>query len=280
MRLNNRLKEVLLLSLFSVQVFGHQIINHKNSNDNSDHAGYAHYLGNEGLLLVDGNTKVLFDPFFHKDFNQYQSVPQHIINKIHNGESPYNNVSAVFISHAHDDHFTAKTVADYLVRYPNVKLIAPQQAVDKLSPFLDKSNREQLIAVDLNFGDKVWRKELGALSVDAIRIPHAGRPGRAGVQNIVFRVAFNSGTTVMHMGDADPDDDHYLPYRLVWQEKITHTAFPPYWFFYSAEGRDILGDIINAERHIGIHVPVKVPAMLKNGDYLYFSQPGSEKALR
>ncbi|WP_448547153.1 MBL fold metallo-hydrolase [Thalassotalea fusca] len=244
------------------------------------HNSYAHYLGNEGLLLVDGQHKILFDPFFHKDFNQYQSVPKDIIDKIHRGQSPYDNISAIFISHAHDDHFTAKTVAEYLANFPHVKLIAPQQAIDKLSPFFEQINQENLIAVNLAFGDAAWHKQLNGLNIGAVRIPHAGWPGRADVQNIVFRVSFEQGSTVMHMGDADPNDEHYIPYRAYWQEVITDTAFPPYWFFYSAEGRDILNELINAKSHIGIHVPVNVPNVLKNNQDQYFSIPGSEKQLR
>lgn len=195
---------------WQTQALGHDFSQSSKAEINAkhQHQSYAHYLGNEGLLLVDGHQKILFDPFFHKDFNQYQSVPKDIIDKIHRGQSPYDNISAIFISHAHDDHFTAKTVAQYLSNFPHVKLVAPQQAIDKLAPFIKQINQENLIPVDLAFGDAAWRKQIDGLNIGAVRIPHAGWPGRADVQNIVFRVSFEQGATVMHMGDADPNDVH------------------------------------------------------------------------
>jgi hypothetical protein len=36
-------------------------------------------------------------------------------------------------------------------------------------------------------------------------------------------------------------------------------AMPPYWFFYSKEGRQILEDRIGASHAIGMHVPTDVP---------------------
>ena len=69
--------------------------------------------------------------------------------------------------------------------------------------------------------------------IDAVRIPHAGWPSRADIENLVFRVPLkNQGTsvTVMHLGDADPDADHYLQYKDHWQQRVSDTALPPYWF--------------------------------------------------
>ena len=247
------------------------------SHDN--HTSSATYLGNAAILVQDESTKLLFDPFFHKDFSIYQLVPEDIRQAIFQGASPYNNINFVFISHAHDDHFSAIDLLNYLKRHSKVQLVAPKQAIDQLmalSEFSDndKSLMPRLHAVPLGYGDMAWSKTINNTHVSAVRIPHAGWPSRAEVENLVFRVTLIDGSTVMHMGDADPDDEHYLPYKLHWQKQITDTAFPPYWFFFSAEGRDILDDIINAKQHIGVHVPVEVPKRLIGSNKLFFSKPG------
>ena len=36
----------------------------------------AHYLGNEGVMVVNGGVKILFDPFFHSSFGYYTLVPE------------------------------------------------------------------------------------------------------------------------------------------------------------------------------------------------------------
>ena len=99
------------------------------------------------------------------------------------------------------------------------------------------------------------------------------------VENLVFRVTLNETATVMHMGDADPNDEHFIFHDNYWRKRLSHLNFPPYWFYFSAEGRDILATMINAEQHIGIHVPVNIPQQLKNKNYPYFSEVAEEKKL-
>lgn len=239
---------------------------------------YVQYLGNEALFIQVENTKILFDPFFHHNLGIYQLVPDTLKDKIMNGEAPFNNITAIFISHAHRDHFAVDDMVNYLNRYPETALISSEQAIQQVRNYLKEHSdivigEEQLMSAKLDFGDKPFKTTYKNLTVDAVRIPHAGWPSRADVENLVFRVTLHNTTTVMHMGDADPNDDHYLPYKSFWQSKTVNANFPPYWFLYSAEGRDILFDIIRAEKNIGIHVPMKVPNQLKRSNQQYFSKP-------
>ena len=36
----------------------------------------AHYLANEGVMIVRGETKILFDPLFRISYGQYQMMPK------------------------------------------------------------------------------------------------------------------------------------------------------------------------------------------------------------
>jgi L-ascorbate metabolism protein UlaG (beta-lactamase superfamily) len=236
------------------------------------------YVANEAVLITNGDKKVLFDPFFHTAFGIYQLVPEYTQQAIFSGTSPFDNLTAIVISHAHGDHFAADDVLKYLLKYPNTQLIAPQQAVTELS-VLSGANQilPQVTSVKLAFNQTPKSLEVAGLVIDAVRIPHAGWPGRADIENLVFRVTLkNQGVsvTVMHMGDSDPDDDHYLPYKEHWKKRISDTALTPYWFYLSAEGRDILTEILNVKKSIGIHVPIKIPSQLKSSNKDYFSKPG------
>lgn len=240
----------------------------------------ATYLGNEGLLISSGNNKVLFDPFFHNNYNHYQLVPKNIHQAMMKGEKPYDGISAIFISHAHGDHFYAPDMLQFLQTWPKAKMVAPKQAVDALAVLQgSKAVMSRVISVALDYGDKPWTMTLGDLLVEAVRIPHAGWPGRATVENMVFRVTLDHQVTVMHMGDADPDDGHFKPFESHWKKQQTDTAFPPYWFFSSAEGNKILEQRINAIQHIGVHVPVNVPKPLKASGKDYFNVPGEQRII-
>lgn len=244
------------------------------------------YLANEGIMIQSGTYKILFDPFFHNDYGQYQLVPKDILNAIMSNTSPYDNIDAIFISHAHEDHFTAKDMLRYLLKYPKTKLIAPSQAIDeikKLEQYPQISNiLSRIHPIQLAYGDPSHTIELDNMIIDAVRIPHAGWPGRANISNIVFRVTLPDGQsskTFIHMGDADPKDEHFLPYKSLWSERSTDLAFPPYWFMYSIQGNYILDYRLNAHSSIGVHVPINVPQKLKDSGKAFFDTPGEQYIL-
>lgn len=244
----------------------------------NQHSNTAHYLGNEAVLVSTQNHKILFDPFFHNNYGSYQLVPDEIRQTIFAGHPPFDKINLLFISHAHEDHFDAKDTLLYLLKFESINLIAPRQAIEMLK-VLEGYQRvsKRVHSVELALGDKPWTLNLHEIAIDAVRIPHAGWPGRADIENIVFRVSLGQDTTVMHLGDADPKVDHYLPYRSHWLEIETSMAFPPYWFFHSAEGRDILDTYLNTQAQIGVHVPMKIPKVLIQIGRDYFSVPGETR---
>ncbi len=239
--------------------------------------GKVVYLGNEALLIQSGKAKLLFDPFFHHDYGHYQLVPDQMRKDIFEGRAPFNNIDAVFVSHAHGDHFSAADMMMYLQRWPNVHVYAPAQAVRSLRTQAGyESIAARVTGIALELGDPVWRLNQGKLEIDAVRIPHSGWPARANVENIVFRVKLDKEVRVTHLGDADANVDHYLRYRDHWHEEPTDVAFPPYWFKENPTGHKILHEYMNAKRAIGIHVPRKVPPQLKSSGEEFFSRPGEE----
>jgi L-ascorbate metabolism protein UlaG (beta-lactamase superfamily) len=270
--MKNYLFPLLILSFVSFKCYSH------------DQQSTATYLGNEAVMVENESIKILFDPFFHNNYGQYQLVPEEIRQALFNNQAPYDNIDAIFVSHAHGDHFAADDMLKYLIDHPHTKFIAPNQAVDKLLALNNKIKNgqsiiNQTISIDLNREDKPKRIEIDGLLIEAVRIPHAGWPGRAEISNLVFRVTLNKNVTVMHMGDADPNDLHFKQYESYWKENLTNTAFPPYWFFASKQGPFILNERINTEQSVGIHVPVNVPDSLKKTGKAYFSKPAEQKSV-
>lgn len=242
--------------------------------------GTAHYLGNEGVLIETDFGKVLFDPFFHNDYGNYTLVPEDIRQAIFSGEKPYDSITAIVVSHAHGDHFSAQDALRYLRENAQTHLVAPAQAIEKVMELPGASAVEpQLRSVSVQVGDPVVENTLGSITIESVRIPHAGWPGRQEVENLVHRVTFGDHLNVIHMGDADPNDVHFKPYKNHWEKSESELAFPPYWFFTSRFGPKILSDRINAVESIGVHVPTTVPADLKQTEEDFFSEPGETREL-
>ncbi|WP_051275592.1 MBL fold metallo-hydrolase [Aestuariibacter salexigens] len=256
----------LLLTVNTTRSIAHQQGQHSD----------VHYLGNEGVIASHGEIKVMFDPFFHNTFGIYQAVPERLRQAVFAQTPPYNDIDAIVISHAHEDHFSADDVLAYLAQHHDVSLIAPQQAIEQLvtDPRFQVM-KDRIYPISLAFGDTPISLSVGELAIEAVRIPHAGWPSRADVENLVFRIGLTQELTVMHLGDADPDVDHYLPVKEHWQKKRTDIAFPPYWFYYNLEGNAILDEYMNIENHVGVHVPTEPPKWLLNSGKAFFSEPGT-----
>jgi L-ascorbate metabolism protein UlaG (beta-lactamase superfamily) len=251
-------------------------------------AATAQYLANAAILVTNGGTKVVFDPLFRNDFGSYERVPDALERALFAGEPPFDGLDAVFISHYHEDHFSAVDVLRLLEARPDLRLYAPAQAVAGIreiaSARLDAA-MARVSAIALQYRDAPVSLQHGSLLVEAVRIPHSGWPDRQQqVENLAFRVTLDSATTVVHLGDADASDTHFAHDGSYWSRRRTDVAFPPYWFFLSDAGRQVLERRIAPTRSIGMHVPADVPSRSADREaglraHELFTDPGEVRAI-
>ena len=217
------------------------------------------YLANEGVMVTHAQTKILIDPLFNNSYGQYQLVPDDVRAAMFAGEAPFQDVDAVFVSHFHGDHFSPEDMLRLLRAQTSTRLYAPAQAVGALreiSGAQDATVFDRVVGLDLNYGDAPVRIETDGLLVEAVHIPHSGWPtARTEVQNLAFRITLNGNSTVLHMGDADARVVHFATDEEYWEERAIDMALPPYWFFGSDDGLEILEDRMDVRHAIGIHVP-------------------------
>lgn len=217
------------------------------------------YLGNEGVMVAHGETKILFDPLFDNVFGQYQAVPASMRDAIFAGTSPYDGVDAVFVSHFHADHFSASDLLGLLRQREGIVLYAPAQAVAEMRRVAvsgDAALFDRVTTFDLAYGDSPVFVRKESLLIEALRVPHSGWPtARTDVENIAYRVTLEDRSTVVHLGDADARLVHFDRDQAFWDERQVDVAFPPYWFFLSEDGQEILEDRMYSRHSIGIHVP-------------------------
>jgi L-ascorbate metabolism protein UlaG (beta-lactamase superfamily) len=233
----------------------------------------AHYLANAGVLIVSGETKIAFDPIFRNDFGTYRLLPVELEQALFEGRAPFDGLDAVFISHYHEDHFSAVDVPRLLRERPEVRLYAPAQAVSGMS---DIANiRSRITEIALEYKDAPLAIEAGNLLVEAIRIPHSGWPDRRlDVENIAFRVTLDGSATVLHLGDADTSEVHFERDAAYWDRRHTDMAFPPYWYFQSEDGRRVLENRLKPGHAVGIHVPVETKEL---SGFDLFVEPGETR---
>ena len=246
------------------------------------------YLANEGLMVVHGETKIVFDPLFRNGYGYYQLLPKPMEEALFAGAPPFDGIDAVFVSHYHGDHFSPGDILRLLKVQPGIHLYAPQQAVTALRGLAEAQDEpifERVTAVALAHKDAPVAMAMKGLKIEAVRIPHSGWPtGRLDVENISWRVTLNASTTVLHLGDADPNDIHFQRDAAYWDKTRIHMAFPPYWFFNSTYGPGVLKNRLKPDHSVGIHVPVSIsgtpslrPVELRAYDL--FTVPGETRSI-
>ena len=224
----------------------------------------AFYIANEGVLVSDGGIKILFDPLFPNTYGQYLLPPEEMKQAMFAGDAPFDNVNAIFISHYHGDHFSPEEIYHLMEAQPDIQLFAPNQAIIAMRSAASDSGSavfNRVNSVNLSFNDSPVTFRNNGLLVEAVRIPHSGWPNRMlDVENIAWRVTLNDNATILHLGDSDPNDDHFAIDAEYWDERAPNIAFPPYWFQATPTGRNILENRIKARSNVGIHVPNTIPA--------------------
>lgn len=246
----------------------------------------AHYLANEGVMVVRGETKVVFDPLFENSYGQYHLPPADMREALFAGTPPYDGVDMIFVSHFHGDHFSPADILALMKAHTNLKLAAPLQAVSAMRDVAttqDEPVFDRITSINLQYGDKPVSHEISGIKIDAVRIPHAGWPtGRLDVENIAWRVTLADDITVLHMGDADPRDLHFAQDADYWAAREINMAFPPYWYFLAEGGREVLEDRLKPYHSVGTHVPEAMPddpasRPAEYQGYDLFTEPGETR---
>jgi L-ascorbate metabolism protein UlaG (beta-lactamase superfamily) len=222
--------------------------------------------------------KFLFDPLYDDHFGSLEQLSPELIEAIVSGAPPYDGADAVFVSHAHGDHFSASMLNRMLGAQQQLVLVVPAQAVENLreDSGWNPEFADRVRGIALENGQASEAFAIAGATVEAFRSPHNGWPERhSSVHNLTFRVSAPMGegrvSRVMHLGDADPAGEHYAGLAAFLAEKRTGLAMVPHWF-YGREGLDRLIDAtLNAETVVAIHVPVAVPANLPASGLPYFS---------
>jgi len=179
---------------------------------NTEGRMHVTYVANAGFVVSAGGKKVLVDGLFgHWEWDWCDVPPLDAVAHMREAKGPFDGVDVVLITHAHADHFDPEIVAQYLAESPSCILIAPRQAVERLTalenweriqrrvtaPMLEPGDSAEILANGVSV--RVWRLAHGPYMEED---PATGAPRNRheAVEHFVFRVSLGV-ERFFHTGD-------------------------------------------------------------------------------
>lgn len=213
------------------------------------------YLANTGYLVAYEDDAVLVDALF--DVGVAPGLPPRLHDHLDperlavvlGALPPFDRVGPVLVTHGHDDHFTADSVASFLESNPGASVFCPAdvaEAVRRAVP-APAGLEGRLMVLDPDRGASVAAEARG-IEVLALGLPHPGRQEEgAGHNAYLVRMGPHR---FLHLGDAAVAPDAFASLDPVLREGVD-VVFAPYWFVEDEDGVKLLRKRIHS-RHVVI----------------------------
>ncbi len=166
-------------------------------------AARVSYIANAGFLIESTQHKILIDALFTEGWNSYVTPSKDILEKMVNGEAPFDGVKVLFISHEHDDHFSPWWVSKFLEKDPSRYVVCSNVTNGKLENHLGSELYQTYKDRIKNITPEPYSSlssSIEGLEFKVISLRHSG--GWENDGNIGFVINMD-GINVFHGGDSD-----------------------------------------------------------------------------
>jgi len=211
-------------------------------------------IANMGVLVSCGGTKVLIDALFDKPNPEYRAPAPETLDKIMNGETPFNGIDLVLVTHNHPDHFDAGLAVRFLEARPEPVLLAPADAVEAMRQAAADwpSIGPRVVAIGLEVGEKQGLDVRG-VPVTACRTLHSGN--REDPMNLMYLFEIG-GRRVWHEGDPNGRCDVFQAFGL--EDPPFDLAVLHYWYPLEPNCARFLQEDLKVG-HIALgHLPIRL----------------------
>jgi L-ascorbate metabolism protein UlaG (beta-lactamase superfamily) len=225
------------------------------------------YVGNEGVLISDGEKAVLIDGLHRKYGDAYLNPPPEVLSAMEGAKAPFDKVRVVLVSHVHGDHFSAESVGAHLASNPKAMLVTDAQKMSDIARLYSghEAIRNQTFEATPEWKQRVVFERDG-IKVTLLGMKH-GTDRFWWIKNL-GHITEIGGKKLFHFGDADMAVENFASLNLP-AEKID-IAFVPYWFLLSENGRKLVTENIGAKTNIAVHIsPQTAEADAANVKKLY-----------
>lgn len=211
-------------------------------------------VANAGVLVRTGSLALLVDGVHREDGHLFSRVGEGDLERMRQGEAPFERLDYLLFTHEHPDHFTPGLVRDLTAQRRVKGVFLPKSRGGSAELVrLTESLRERDVAywpLGLEPGrTRVIEPEEG-VRITPFGTRHMG-PQFRGVRNDCFLVEVG-GVRLLFTGDADPVATHFEePLRDV----VPDAAFVNPIFYHDPAGQAVLNDVIRPREVVVYHLP-------------------------
>lgn len=161
------------------------------------------YLANCGFMVQIADQKVLFDGAFQNGMDKYLEPDKHTVYLMKEALPPFDDVNLMFVSNHQADHFDPYLTLQFMRNNKEVRLVAPQQAINKMKIFVEHFPEvEKRIVESTPLANGYDRMLIGDIEVFACHIKTPEYMNE-NIENMGYLVNVN-GVKIFHSGDSSP----------------------------------------------------------------------------
>lgn len=209
-------------------------------------------LANEGVMITDGEFRILIDAMVVEPYSIYGGLPEEAVLLFEQVSGPFSDIDMLLVSHRHHDHNQPRFACQFMQQSTGTVLLAPPQAIglmrEKCREFVTTSPRIRPVAPQYEQAH-IIELERGRITV--FPLSHgAGKYAR--LQNYGYLIELN-GMSIVHIGDAAMNSADFIKAGL---DKVKiDVALIPFWYFQPGPGSELVTNFLDAPYKIAVHIP-------------------------
>lgn len=208
-------------------------------------------LANAGVILSDGETRVMIDGMVVEPYAIYGGLPKTAVADLLDARGDFADIDIALVSHRHHEHNQPAFACDFLQASTSVVLYSSEQVIGLVREFCRRFvlSSPRVQTIDPQYGQPHVIEQEG-VRVTVFPLSHGTRK-YARIQHYGHLVEIG-GLTVLHVGDAAMDPAEFERAGLA--DVRLDVALIPIRFFEPGPGTALIERYLNAPLKIAVHI--------------------------
>ena len=209
-------------------------------------------LANEGVIVSDGETRIMIDGFVVEPYSVYGGLPERVAPQFDQVTGAFAGIDIAVASHRHHDHNQPRFACAFLQSSNGTQFYSGSQVIglmrEKCRSFVTGSPRIHELSPQYGQPENIRHGDVG---IRVFPLSHGTRK-YAKIQNYGHLIEMG-GMTILHIGDAAMDPTDFS--RAGIDQISLDIALIPFWYFQPGPGAAVIDQYLDARHKVAVHIP-------------------------